>query len=131
MNRPVEQVHPRIPFALTAMVVATLGLFSRMPFLHLPLFWGDVLWACMVYALIGALAPRCRMDRRTLVAWGLCMLIECSQLVRVPWLDALRATALGHLLLGSTFVFGDLLCYTLGVGCMRAGEGCMRKRGER
>lgn len=118
-------------FALTAGIVLALGLLSRVPALQLPSFWGDVLWACMVYALIGLLAPRLSIGRRTLVAWALCMLVECSQCFHAPWLDALRATTWGHLALGSTFVWSDLLCYTLGAACMRVGEGYVRKRGKR
>jgi hypothetical protein len=33
----------------------------------------------------------------------------------VPWLDAVRATRLGHLVLGSDFDGRDLLAYAIGV----------------
>jgi len=42
--------------------------------------------------------------------------IEFSQLYKAPWIDNIRPTLFGRLVLGSTFNLGDLLCYTVGVG---------------
>lgn len=42
-------------------------------------------------------------------------LIEISQLYHAPWIDAIRATALGGLVLGFCFLWSDILCYTVGV----------------
>ncbi|MCA9011825.1 MAG: DUF2809 domain-containing protein [Planctomycetaceae bacterium] len=33
----------------------------------------------------------------------------------MPWLDSLRQTILGRLILGFGFLWSDLLCYTAGV----------------
>jgi Protein of unknown function (DUF2809) len=41
--------------------------------------------------------------------------VEFSQILNIPWLNALRGTRLGHLFLGSTFNPADFLAYTLGV----------------
>ncbi len=41
--------------------------------------------------------------------------IEFSQLYHAPWIDSLRATRLGGLVLGFSFVWSDLLCYSAGV----------------
>lgn len=41
--------------------------------------------------------------------------IEISQLYHAPWIDGLRATRLGGLVLGFSFVWSDLLCYTVGI----------------
>ena len=35
--------------------------------------------------------------------------------VHVPWLDALRATTLGALVLGQGFLWSDIVCYAVGV----------------
>lgn len=76
---------------------------------------GDALWAAMVYWWIGALAPRTALATRALaalaVAWG----VEWSQCYHAPTIDALRATTLGHLVLGSDFDARDLLAYLVGV----------------
>ncbi|MBD7922732.1 ribosomal maturation YjgA family protein [Xanthomonas bonasiae] len=106
---------------LIAAIVATIaaGLASRQfPWLlpsWLGKFPGDALWALMVYLGLALLAPRARPLRLAVVALAACWLVEASQLYRAPWLDALRATTVGHLALGSTFVWMDLLAYAVGV----------------
>jgi hypothetical protein len=52
------------------------------------------------------------------VMWSLlfCYGIEFSQLYKAPWIDNLRHTLFGRLALGDTFLWGDMLCYTVGVG---------------
>ncbi|MES2316729.1 MAG: DUF2809 domain-containing protein [Pseudomonadota bacterium] len=42
-------------------------------------------------------------------------LVEASQLWQPPWLNAIRATSIGHLVLGQGFQWGDVLVYTCGV----------------
>jgi hypothetical protein len=41
--------------------------------------------------------------------------VELSQLYQAPWINAIRGTTLGHLVLGSTFAWQDLVAYTFGV----------------
>lgn len=41
--------------------------------------------------------------------------VECSQLYHAPWIDAIRDTRFGALVLGSGFLWTDLLCYAVGV----------------
>jgi hypothetical protein len=56
------------------------------------------------------------------VKWGIiaalifCYSIEFSQLYQAPWINNIRHTVIGGLILGETFVWGDMLCYTVGVG---------------
>lgn len=38
-----------------------------------------------------------------------------SQLYHAPWIDSIRATSLGGLVLGFGFLVSDLICYTCGV----------------
>lgn len=117
---PVSAIARR-RLCLLAAIVATIvaGLASRrFPWL-LPSWLGkspgDALWAAMLYFGLALLAPRARSSRVAVAALVLCWLVEASQLYRTPWLDAVRATTLGHLALGSTFVWSDLLAYALGV----------------
>src|SRR3954464_6144190 len=44
------------------------------------------------------------------------VLIEVSQLYHAPWLDSIRHTTLGGLILGYGFLWGDLACYAVGIG---------------
>jgi hypothetical protein len=76
---------------------------------------GDALWALMIAAWAGVLAPRARCRARSLVAYAVCVGVEVSQLYHAPALDAARATPVGHLVLGSGFDPRDLVAYAMGV----------------
>ena len=76
---------------------------------------GDALWAAMVAWWVAALAPAVRPRWRAAVALAFCFAVEFSQLVHSSALDALRRTAVGHLVLGSDFDTRDLAAYGLGV----------------
>lgn len=76
---------------------------------------GDALWAAMTTWLAGAVAPRARLAVRCAAAFAICAAVELSQLYRGPWLDAIRETELGRLILGSGFDLRDFGAYALGV----------------
>jgi hypothetical protein len=76
---------------------------------------GDILWAIMMYWLIGAVFPRIAIGARSVVTYAICASVELSQLFHSPALDVLRATTPGHLVLGSGFDSRDLVAYTAGV----------------
>ena len=76
---------------------------------------GDALWAAMVYWWAGALAPSLGVGARTRAALVFAFGIEWSQCYHAPGIDAVRATPLGHLVLGSDFDARDLLAYAVGV----------------
>lgn len=89
---------------------------------------GDALWALMMFAWIGALWPQGLLRTRAGFALLICWTVEISQSYHTPWLDALRRTAVGQLVLGSGFNVRDLGSYALGVlvGC--AFEVSVRRR---
>ncbi len=91
---------------------------------------GDALWAAMIHWWIGVAAPAAPPGRRALAAVACCAAVEASQLVRLPALDAVRRTTLGHLVLGSDFDARDLAAYALGVAAAAAGEAAL-VRGRR
>lgn len=99
-----------------ALIITTIiiGLFSR-HFTFIPLFVGDILWATMVYFICRFLF----IDKKTkfvvLVSLLFCFGIEFSQLYKAHWIDSLRHTLFGRLVLGETFLWGDLLSYTVGI----------------
>ena len=76
---------------------------------------GDALWALMLFAGYCTLLPR--IVTWKLVALALCTsyAVEFSQLYQAPWINSIRATTFGHLALGSTFNWPDLVAYTVGV----------------
>lgn len=76
---------------------------------------GDALWALMVFWGIGLVFNRLPTKQAAVLAITFAYLIEWSQLYHPRWLDNLRMTRLGGLVLGFTFVWSDLICYALGI----------------
>ncbi len=99
--------------------VIALGLGSRAYPQYLPAalgkYPGDALWAMMIVFALGAIATRMRTWQLALWSLLICFGVEFSQLLQAPWLVALRAHPLGHLVLGSHFGWVDLIAYTAGV----------------
>jgi hypothetical protein len=113
----------RIVYALLIIVVIALGLASRakalQPFLptFISEYAGDTLYAVMIFFGLAFLRPQISTLRLAGVALSVCVLIELSQLYHAPWLDAIRHTRIGGLILGFGFLWSDLLCYVVGVAC--------------
>jgi hypothetical protein len=118
-----------------ALAVIAAGLLWRADSMPLPpllsKYGGDALWALMGFTGFGFLLPRA--STRTLALLALCFAwsVEFSQLYRAPWLDAVRATLPGRLVLGNTFNWPDLPAYALGVGLGAWLERRFRKADER
>jgi len=108
----------KISYLLCAAVVLALGLASRRYDVWLPTilseYSGDTLWALLVFLGVSALRPDARLLVRGGVALGFAFLVEISQLYHAPWIDAIRATKIGGLVLGFGFLWTDLVCYTVG-----------------
>jgi Protein of unknown function (DUF2809) len=117
-NKPARS---RLVYAALILVVIALGLASRAQSVqqYLPRFVseyaGDTLWALTAFLVCGFLLPKLSTWRVTVLALSFAVLIECSQLYHAPWLEALRHTRLGGLVLGFGFLWSDLLCYAAGV----------------
>jgi Protein of unknown function (DUF2809) len=111
--------NPLIWLALIALVIP-LGLGSRRYAHALPGFVaayaGDTLWALAAFLGFGLVLPRASTLRVALLAMSFSVAIELSQLYHAPWIDSIRHTTLGGLILGFDFVWSDLVCYAVGVG---------------
>jgi hypothetical protein len=118
-NRMPPSPRARLPFIALALGTIVLGLGVQWRGAALgPVardVVGDALWAAMIAWWVGALAPRGSLGARSAAALAICVAVEASQLVHTPTLDALRATPVGHLVLGSEFDPRDLAAYALGV----------------
>lgn len=77
---------------------------------------GDVLWALLVFWLLRFWWPRWPAAQTAWLALGFAFAVESSQLYQPAWLNAVRGTTLGSLVLGHGFLWSDLVCYTVGVG---------------
>ena len=106
-------------YFVAACLVVSLGLASRRYAAMLPVFFaqyaGDTLWAVMVFVGVGILAPRWSSFRVAAAALVMSYSIESSQLYHAPWIDTLRHTRVGGLVLGYGFLWSDVACYTVGV----------------
>ena len=78
-------------------------------------YLGDLLWASMVYFLVRVLFVSIPIKKVAYIAISFCFLIEISQLYHADWIDSIRSTTLGGLVLGFGFLWSDLIAYSMGV----------------
>jgi hypothetical protein len=118
MFRQLANPRARPVLALALLIVIGLGLASRKFASALPEVIaanaGDALWTVAVYLTFAIAFPRCSPVRLGLVAFGISVAVECSQLVQFGWLNTARKTLPGRLLLGAGFLWADLARYLLG-----------------
>lgn len=109
----------RIAYLIAIVITILLGLCSRKWSILLPSFVaqnaGDMLWAMMVYFGFRLLL----VSKSTLTAIWLSFFfsfgIEFSQLYQEDWINQIRGTTLGALILGKGFLAEDLVRYTVGI----------------
>jgi glycopeptide antibiotics resistance protein len=122
----------RATYVLCGALVIVLGLAWRSAWVGLPAFvakyGGDALWALLVFLILGFLRPAWPTWRVAALAFGVSCAVELSQLYHAPWIDAIRHTTLGALVLGDAFAFGDLAAYVVGIASGTAAEGCFYRR---
>lgn len=112
----------RCVYFIAVIVTMASGLASRTYGAVLPDWvhehFGDALWAGMIY--FGARMVFIHSSRARAVwisvmfSWG----IEFSQMIQVPWLNELRSTIWGALILGRGFLVIDLIRYLIGILCV-------------
>lgn len=100
--------------------VMGLGILSRKLSYLLPNFvntyLGDAIWAAMIYVMMAFVFANKLPKEVAIFSLLFCYSIELSQLYQAPWINAIRNTTFGALVLGSGFLWSDLLAYALGVG---------------
>jgi hypothetical protein len=103
----------RIIYALLVIVVIALGIISRKVTV-IPLIVGDILYRVMMFLLIKFLLIQLRYWKVALISLSICYFIEISQLYNAPWINQIRNTTIGALVLGHGFLWSDMMAYTLG-----------------
>ena len=110
----------RLLYAMFTILVIILGLSSRKFAFALPEllndYLGDALWALMIFIGFGFLFLKIETKKLAFISLIFCYGIEMSQLYHAEWIDNIRATTLGGLVLGYGFLWSDLVAYTIGVG---------------
>lgn len=79
------------------------------------LYVGDGIWAMLVLWLVCFLKPNWPLKYRVVAALAFAYAIELSQLYQADWLNQIRYTRIGGLILGFTFLPSDLVAYTIGI----------------
>lgn len=119
----------RLLYLLMAAIVICLGLLSRRFTGYLPeivnLGLGDALWALMIYLLMGMVFRNWSVRKVAVFSLAFCFIIELSQLYHEPWIDKIRSTTLGGLVLGYGFLWSDLIAYSIGIGFGILVEKCL------
>lgn len=108
----------RILYLILTIITIILGLLSRkvqgLPQI-ISSYSGDALWALMVFFLFSFLFNKKSTIFILIISIIFSYGIEISQLYHVPWIDSIRATSLGGLILGFGFLWSDIVCYTVGI----------------
>ncbi len=105
----------RARLGLALAVVVPLGFATKLTDAELVRgYLGGVLYVVFWILLVLLVRPRLRPGSVAVVVFLATCALEAAQLWHPPWLERLRATFLGHALLGSTFSWWDFPCYAAG-----------------
>ncbi|MDQ0555525.1 glycopeptide antibiotics resistance protein [Paeniclostridium ghonii] len=109
----------RLIYLIITEVVMIMGLLSRKYMYIFPKsiapFVGDMLWAMMVYFGFRFLNPKLKIIKTLILAIIFSFSIEISQLYQADWINNIRSTTIGGLILGHGFLFEDLISYLIGI----------------
>jgi hypothetical protein len=104
---------------MIAVLAVGLGLASRAFPRYIPdvlgRYPGDYLWAIVAFMMIAILMRSHPTGRIGLIAFIVCFTIEALKLVPSEFLASMRHTAIGHLFLGHTFMWQNLIAYVAGI----------------
>lgn len=113
-------MHPnRILYSAVIIITIVTGIFIRIKKAWFPdivnLYLGDIFYAFMMYYIVSFIAINKKSIFCGLLALIICYSIELSQLYQAVWINEIRQTIPGRLILGSGFLWSDLLAYFLGI----------------
>jgi hypothetical protein len=115
----MKHIKNRLKYALITLFVVIIGLASRHFSHYLPEwinFWlGDSLWAVMVYFIFRSILITSSLRQAAIYSLLFSYAIEISQLYHSAWIDTIRHTRFGGLVLGFGFLWSDMVAYTVGI----------------
>ncbi|WP_088325628.1 DUF2809 domain-containing protein [Bacillus subtilis] len=113
-------------YAVFTILIIGLGLGSRAFSSVLPdtlnTYLGDSLWTAMIFTGCGFLFRKLKTMITGIISLSFCFVIEFSQLYHAEWIDQIRNTSLGELVLGYGFLWSDIEAYTIGIAACAAIE---------
>src|SRR3954468_14287354 len=77
-------------------------------------YGGDTIWAGDFLFFFRAIFPKTSLLKLAIFNYLFGVADEVSQLWHTPWLDSIRHTTFGRLMLGLGFMWSDLVCYFVG-----------------
>jgi hypothetical protein len=117
MNWILEKIKLRNLFICFGLII--LGLASRKYQSNfsdtINLYLGDAIWAMMVYFFFRIFAFKTSILKHGFFCLIYCYLTEISQLYHSTFIDSLRNTIIGGLVLGFGFLWSDIVSYSLGI----------------
>lgn len=109
----------RLAYTLLFFITIPIGLLTRKkPNWFLPFiakYGGDVLWAALFFFLFRWFFINKPLWKIALYTYFFAVCIEVSELYHAPWIDDIRRTFLGKMILGFGFLWSDIICYAVGV----------------
>jgi hypothetical protein len=108
----------RLHYFFLTITTLLVGYFSRQntegpSFIHD--YAGDAIWAGMIYFGFRFLLLKSPLKTSFIATILFSYCIEISQLYQADWINAIRHTKLGGLVLGFGFLWSDLLMYFIGI----------------
>jgi hypothetical protein len=101
-------------YLILANFTVVIGLASRQ-IVWVPLFTGDVLYGVMIFFIIRMCSTKLKLYNIAGLALALTYTVELSQLYQANWINNIRSTLLGRLVLGQGFLWSDIMAYSVGV----------------
>lgn len=95
-------------------IVIFLGIISRKTD-FIPLYFGDLLYAVMIYLLIRIFLIKNRPIQIAIFSLLICYSVETFQLYKADWIITIRKTLFGRYVFGQGFLWTDILAYTFGI----------------
>jgi hypothetical protein len=106
-------------YLLIMAVITAFGLPARMIQGRLPAwyvqYFGDYLWAMLLFFIFALILHNMSTFKVAIITLLFTYGIEISQLFHPQWLEDLRSIKLFALILGFTFLWSDIVAYTLGI----------------
>jgi hypothetical protein len=103
----------RFHYFILTIAIIIIGLLSRQSIM-IPLYIGDALYALMMYFIVRFIFLQRPPRFIFLLSLSICIAIEFSQLLHAGWINTIRATLSGRLILGQGFLWSDLVAYAVG-----------------
>lgn len=78
-------------------------------------YGGDIIWAGMFLFFMRIFFATMPLWKLALICYAMGVADELLQLYHAPWIEAIRHTRIGGLVLGFGFLWSDIICYAIGI----------------